>query len=158
MMESSIRLPDIIDIVLALALSLHFLSVCAAVSIPWLAAHLEFWGKDEESRSYWTAASQLSEIAVYNLGALFLSGVLSYFLASLRTPETLLAASVLLAPGLGVFFGDSCRLCRSALSLPAGMEEPTEDCAYSYFERRGRRSHGGVLRGFSRGAYSRRRR
>lgn len=102
-MESSVRLPDVVDIVLALALSLHFLAVCAAVSIPWLAAHLEFWGKEEESRSYWAAASQLSEIAVYNLGAVFLSGVLSYLLASMRAPETLLAVSVLLAPGLGVF-------------------------------------------------------
>ncbi len=103
MMESSVRLPGAVDIVLALALSLHFLAVCAAVSLPWLAAHLEFWGKEEESRSYWTTASQLGEIAVYNLGVVFLFGVLSYLLASMRAPETLFAVSVLLAPGLGVF-------------------------------------------------------
>lgn len=96
------RLPELIDVFLAICLSFHFLGVCAAVSIPWLAVHLEFWGEEEGSRNYWGTASRLSEIAVYNLGLVSLSGALSYLLASVRSPETLFTASVLLAPCLGV--------------------------------------------------------
>ncbi|MEE9240729.1 MAG: hypothetical protein V3U53_06025 [bacterium] len=103
MIELSVHLPDLNDIVLALAISLYFLAVCAAVSIPWLAAHLEFWGIQEGYKSYQVAASRLSETAVYNLGAAFLFGLLSFLLASMRTPNKLFTASVLLAPGLGFF-------------------------------------------------------
>jgi hypothetical protein len=103
MTEFGVRLPDLGDIVLAFALTFHLLAVCAAVSIPWMAAHLEFWGKKEEFRSDRATAAQLSDIAVYNLGAVFLSGMLSYLLASIRTPEKLFTAFVLLAPVLGLF-------------------------------------------------------
>ncbi len=103
MTEFGVRLPEMSEIVLALALTFHFLAVCAAVSIPWMAAHLEFWGMREEFRSDRATAAQLSDIAVYNLGAVFLSGMLCYLLASIRTPEKLITASVLLAPVLGLF-------------------------------------------------------
>ena len=152
MTEFGVRLPDLGDVVLAFALTFHFLAVCAAVSIPWLAAHLEFWGMKEEFQSDRAAAQKLSDIAVYNLGAVFMSGMLCYLLASIRMPEKLFTASVLLAQVLGALFDFPRVLRRVDFSLPAGLEVAAEDRAPSCIHRSGRRSHGGILRGFSRGA------
>lgn len=103
MMIYGFLLPGWSDLVLTVAFSFHFLAVCGAVSIPWMAAHLEFWGGSKGCQGYRPAATRLGQIAVYNLGAVFMFGILSYLLASIRAPEKLFAASVLMAPGLGLF-------------------------------------------------------
>jgi hypothetical protein len=101
MMISNIQLPDLGDVFLALVLTLHILFVLAAVSIPWLAAHLEYWGGLEGFKSYRVAATRLSQTAIHNLGAAIFFGALSCLIVSIRNPEKLFTAAVLLAPGLG---------------------------------------------------------
>ncbi len=88
--------PD--DWLLSLSVTIGVLSLCALVAVPWLTAHLKFWGKREGRKSDLTAAGLLGRWGKFPLAAAFFFGALSFHLASVRYPPEMLAAAILLAP------------------------------------------------------------
>ena len=85
---------------MALSATLAFLSLCAAVSIPWIAAHLGFWGERYGRKSDLAAARRLGRVAMHVAGAVFFFGMLSFHLAAVRNPADTFGAMILLAPFL----------------------------------------------------------
>jgi hypothetical protein len=83
---------------MVLSATLAFLSLCAAASIPWFAAHLGFWGERYGRKSDLAAARRLGRVAMYGAGAVFFFGMLSFHLAVIRNPADTFGAMILLAP------------------------------------------------------------
>jgi len=81
-------------------LALHWISVGAAASLPWLAAHLEWRGWKHDSVVDREAAARLGDAAVSNVGSVFLFGAAALLLASAQDPAAFFTAAVLLASAL----------------------------------------------------------
>ena len=90
------------DWLLSLSATIGVLSLCALVAVPWLAAHLRFWGEREGRKSDLEAAVLLGRWGKFCLAAAFFFGALSFHLASARYPSELFSAAILLAPVLAV--------------------------------------------------------
>ena len=88
------------DWLLSLSATIGVLSLCALVAVPWLAAHLRFWGEREGRKSDLAAAVLLGRWGKFCLAAAFFFGALSFHLASARYPSELFSAAILLAPVL----------------------------------------------------------
>jgi hypothetical protein len=79
----------------------HLLAVNAMISVPWIAAHLEFLGYREEAEASLDAPRRLGAIAVVGAGAVILLGAGAFLTLSVRVPDFFFSAVVRLKP---VFF------------------------------------------------------
>ncbi|MBT3350543.1 MAG: hypothetical protein HOJ95_16785 [Nitrospinaceae bacterium] len=82
----------------SLAVTIFTISMCALVAIPWLAAHMRFWGRRNGKKSYFTSADLLVRISMLCLSGVFIFGMLSFHLVSLRHSPALMTAIILMAP------------------------------------------------------------
>ena len=84
-----------------LAVACYAVFLCAAVAIPWLAAHMKFWGGRGGMKTGLAVAALLARTGIFCLAGVVFFGLLSYHLATLSYAPGLLAVSMLLAPYLG---------------------------------------------------------
>lgn len=82
----------------SLAVAIFVLCMCTLVAIPWLAAHLRFWGIRNGKKSYFTSADLLMRMSMLCLSGVFLFGMASFQLVSLRHASGLMTAAILMAP------------------------------------------------------------
>ncbi len=82
----------------SLAVTVFALFVCALVAIPWLAAHMRFWGNRNGKKSYFASADLLVRMSMPCLAGVFLFGMVSFHLVSLRHSSGLMTATILMAP------------------------------------------------------------
>lgn len=82
----------------SLAVTLFVLFMCALVAIPWLAAHLRFWGIRNGKKSYFVSADNLVWMSMFCLAGVFLFGMVSFQLVSIRHASGLMTAAILMAP------------------------------------------------------------
>ncbi len=82
----------------------HFLAVNAVISVPWIAAHLEFWGYREEAEASLDAARRLGAIAMVGAGAVILLGAGAFLMLSVRVPDLFFPAVVRLKQAFFLFF------------------------------------------------------
>ncbi len=129
-------LPAWEDWAAAVLFACHLVTVHISLALPWLAAHLEHWGRRSGRADDLESASRLSLIAAANLGGLFLFGVASLLIVSVRRAEAFFPAAILMAPVLAVLllllaghvglihlyrFGWAWSERRPGLHLAAGM-------------------------------------
>ena len=81
----------------------HLLAVNAVISVPWIAAHLEFWGGREEAEVGLGAARRLGAIAMVGAGAVILLGAVVFLMLSVRVPDLFFPAVVRLKPAFFPF-------------------------------------------------------
>jgi len=82
----------------SLAVTFFALFIFTLVAIPWLAAHMRFWGNRNRKKSYFTSADLLVQMSMPCLAGVFFFGMVSFHLVSLRHSSALMTVIILMAP------------------------------------------------------------
>lgn len=112
----------------ALVFAAHLLSAGMALSVPWAAAHLEFWGIRRRRSGDREAAARLGAVGAVNSGVVLLIGLALLLFIAYRRTEPFFTAILLSAPtvlALAPFLaGHAALACAFCLGCPGADRRP----------------------------------